>query len=52
MFVNWNEEKSRKLSVEGMKKKKNIGWKHTTMVKNCCHKYYFLKLYVFELLPN
>jgi hypothetical protein len=28
------------------------GWKHTTVVKDCCHKYYFLKLHVFKLLPS
>jgi hypothetical protein len=26
--------------------KKIKGWKHTMVVKNCCHKYYFLKLHV------
>jgi hypothetical protein len=31
---------------------KILGWKHITMVKDCCHKYYFLKLPVFELLPS
>jgi hypothetical protein len=25
-----------------------IGWNHITMVKDCCHKYYSLKLHVFE----
>jgi len=25
-----------------------IGWNHITVIKDCCHKYYFLKLRVFE----
>jgi hypothetical protein len=33
-------------------KGKSGGWKHIIMVRNCCHKYYFLKLHVFELLPS
>jgi hypothetical protein len=27
-------------------------WKHAMVVKDCCHKYYFLKLLVFKLLPS
>jgi hypothetical protein len=40
------------LSILYKLKKTLGGWKHITMVKNYCHKYYFLKLCVFELPPS